>query len=125
LIYGAWLRFGHPGKLHGAVTSLLTTTIMMNVGLAIFNMLPIPPLDGSRVVDGWMPAKWERTWERYCRHASWVLLAIIVMPRVMGISILTWPMERASSVAFRIADVVAGDAVDHGEDDFDGDEPGD
>lgn len=32
--------------------------IYFNLGLAIFNLLPIPPLDGSRVLTGLLPARW-------------------------------------------------------------------
>jgi Zn-dependent protease len=112
LLYGAWLRFGQGHRLHGAVSSLFMTTIVMNVGLAIFNMLPIPPLDGSRVVDGWMPVRWERAWERYCKYAPWLLFIIIVSPRVLDISILTWPMHQMEHAAFQVVGLVAGDEVD-------------
>lgn len=37
------------------VDSALTTAIVWNVGLAIFNLFPIPPLDGSKVLAGILP----------------------------------------------------------------------
>ncbi|MEK7590399.1 MAG: site-2 protease family protein [Patescibacteria group bacterium] len=40
---------------NGLVYSLLFTTVYLNVLLAIFNLLPIPPLDGSRILTLWLP----------------------------------------------------------------------
>ena len=45
------------GQRDWASASLLTMLIVINVTLAIFNMIPIPPLDGSRVVDGLDPLR--------------------------------------------------------------------
>jgi Zn-dependent protease len=51
-----------------------------NVALAVFNMLPIPPLDGSRVAEGLMPYRLRDSWESFARIAPFVLLAIIMVP---------------------------------------------
>lgn len=40
-----------------AVSSLLIVTVVLNVGLAIFNMVPIPPLDGSKILFSLLPAR--------------------------------------------------------------------
>ncbi len=34
--------------------------VIVNLGLAFFNLLPVPPLDGSRIVAGLLPAAWAR-----------------------------------------------------------------
>jgi Zn-dependent protease len=53
----------------------------MNVGLAIFNMLPVPPLDGSRVVDGVLPYRMRGTWEQVAMYSPFILIAIIFFGR--------------------------------------------
>lgn len=45
--------------LSGFVGSYITTAIILNVTLAVFNMLPVPPLDGSKVVISLLPYKWQ------------------------------------------------------------------
>lgn len=36
--------------------------VVLNLGLALFNMIPVPPLDGSRVVSGILPRAWARAY---------------------------------------------------------------
>jgi Zn-dependent protease len=108
IAHGLWIRFGQEDSLRGGVSALLQTTIVMNVALAVFNMLPIPPLDGSRVVDGLMPPRWERAWAKYCQYGPWLLLFIIMAPNVLDISILGWPLEQMGRLARGLVGLVAG-----------------
>lgn len=48
ITYGIWVIVGAPTAGIGA--SILTTMVMVNLGFFVFNMIPIPPLDGSRVL---------------------------------------------------------------------------
>ncbi len=50
--------------------------IMLNLGLAVFNMIPIPPLDGSRIVTSLLPSR--LAWE-YNRIERYGLFIIIIM----------------------------------------------
>lgn len=66
------------GQTDSAISELLGVGIGMNVGLALFNFLPIPPLDGSRVVDGLMPLRLRPAWEGITRLAPFFLIAVIM-----------------------------------------------
>lgn len=66
--------------------------IVLNVVLAAFNVLPIPPLDGSRVADYLMPSPLRPAWESFLQIGPMALIAVIFLPQVMGISLFTWPM---------------------------------
>lgn len=44
---------------HEAARTLLGTCVLLNVLLFLFNLLPIPPLDGSKVAYGLMPDRWD------------------------------------------------------------------
>jgi Zn-dependent protease len=76
--FGLVARFS-PDSLTArfGVAPLLMMMIQINVALAIFNMIPVPPLDGSRVVDGLMPYGWRPAWESIVRLSPLLLVAII------------------------------------------------
>lgn len=79
------------------VRFLLTYGFVINVLLALFNMLPLPPLDGSRVVDGLLPYRYRPQWERFTRIAPVILIGIIVLPFITDgrVSLLNWPIRVA------------------------------
>ncbi len=56
LIFGLILRFGHLGD---PVATLLAIIVEINLVLMIFNLVPIPPLDGSKVVLPFLPYHWQ------------------------------------------------------------------
>ena len=62
---------------------LLELTISINVALAIFNLIPVPPLDGSRVVDGLIPARLRPQWENFSRFAPFLLLGVMIFGGVL------------------------------------------
>ncbi|MCA1622089.1 MAG: site-2 protease family protein [Acidobacteria bacterium] len=77
--------FGDGGALASVrepVGMLLTFGISMNLGLAIFNLLPIPPLDGSKVLYTFLPASAQPTMELMERF-SFIILIIIIQVGVL------------------------------------------
>jgi Zn-dependent protease len=60
------------------VRELLVTAIFLNVNLALFNLIPIPPLDGSRIVDGFMPFRFRPQWERIMAFSPFLLVAVFI-----------------------------------------------
>ena len=55
LIFGAIIRFLSAGGAPSATISLAFSAVITNVMLAIFNCIPIPPLDGSKIVEAFLP----------------------------------------------------------------------
>jgi Zn-dependent protease len=74
---GLLLRLA-PGSGGGdGVNALLVQSVQLNVSLALFNLIPIPPLDGSRIVDGFMPLRFRQGWEAFARLSPLLLLGVI------------------------------------------------
>lgn len=60
LIFGLFLRFFviPQGMLNGGVGTLCAIIVLVNCTLAIFNLIPVPPLDGSKIVTALLPSGW-------------------------------------------------------------------
>ncbi len=54
------LLYGMRGNTMIIIVNFLYLAIMINISLAIFNLLPFPPLDGSKILRGVLPAKFDR-----------------------------------------------------------------
>lgn len=69
---------------------ILRKSIELNIFLAIFNMFPLPPLDGGRVAVGLLPGPLSRALARVEPYGFLILLALIALPglvlRPMGIN---------------------------------------
>jgi len=70
------------------VVVMLVYGVFINIVLAIFNLIPIPPLDGSKILAGLMPAEQAWKFEQFERYGPMLLLGIIVMGSLLHISIL-------------------------------------
>ena len=75
----------------------LSYMILINTALGLFNLLPIPPLDGSHVLENILPEKAALTFRRYRKNAPFILLGIFMMDRFMGTriiaTVLDWPLR--------------------------------
>ncbi len=85
--YGLLLRFGVLTGRSG-LDILLVRGVEGNIALFLFNFFPVPPLDGSRIVDGLLPYRYRAQWDGFTRY-SWVLLLLVI---VAGGFLLQGPM---------------------------------
>lgn len=63
---------------------MLSNAIVLNLVLAVFNMLPLPPLDGGRVAVGLLPGFLARPLARLERYGMLILIAIIFVLPMAG-----------------------------------------
>ncbi len=74
----------------------LSNSMVLNIVLAVFNMLPLPPLDGGRVAVGLLPDALARPLARLERHGFFIIIALIfVLPAVgryagVDLNIFVW-----------------------------------
>jgi len=79
------LRFGAASLIGGAYEQILLAIVQLNCVLAIFNLIPIPPLDGSNVVYGLLPPRQQYSWRTYQQYGPFLLLFILLLaPRVLA-----------------------------------------
>jgi Zn-dependent protease len=64
----------------GFFLSLVALIVQLNILLAIFNLIPIPPLDGYNVALAYLPPRQAVTIQRYAPYGIIVLLLLIFLP---------------------------------------------
>lgn len=87
------------GKLNGGVwgdriLALLDLTAWLSIGLGIFNLIPIPPLDGSKVLFAILPDSVYLKLMRYERYGMIIMLALVLLGVVGG------PLTDASAYVY-------------------------
>lgn len=72
------------------VAKILSMTYSYNLIFAIFNILPIPPLDGSKVLGALLPSAQSQWLERMEPYGPFLLLGLVY---IGVIGVITWPIE--------------------------------
>lgn len=93
---------GEVGVTLDALYLMLQYALILNLILAIFNLIPIPPLDGSHVVAHLMPPPLRARYRRFGPYAFAVLIAALYLGRFVGLdlfSILLWPVTALQGFA--------------------------
>ena len=82
--------YAHYSVFNQTALDFLTSTAALSIGLGLFNLIPIPPLDGSKVLAVLLPERayrWLMRYERFGILALWLLVAFGVGGRYMSLAI--------------------------------------
>ena len=82
-----------------ALPMVLQLIVLYNVNFAIFNMLPLPPLDGSRVLMCFLPTEWSYKLAGIERYSFLILIALMMTPVFTYILI---PLQRLIFTLFSL-----------------------
>jgi Zn-dependent protease len=83
-LLGNVLQHTHPVGFLPELPELLARAVLINLGLAFFNLLPVPPLDGSRITASLLPPDMVHTYLRMEPYAPVVLLLLILPGFFLG-----------------------------------------
>lgn len=83
------LRLGLP--VSQGLIIVFQLIVIYNVNFGIFNLIPIPPLDGSRVITAFLPTEWEYKLAGYERY-SFLIFVLLFMSGAFGYILL--PVQR-------------------------------
>ncbi len=93
LLLFAFVQRAMPGSLRPSLTALLVRGVLINTLLAAFNLLPVPPLDGSWIASQVFPRRVERVMDRLRPYGSLILVGLLAS------GVLRWVLFPAFLVA--------------------------
>lgn len=73
------------GRIIPSLYEVVSVALLINVILAVFNLIPIPPLDGFRILALFLPYQYSRTLEYY---GPLILVFLLIAPGLFGFNIL-------------------------------------
>lgn len=88
-----------PGYLLAEFLRLMT---LMNISLAVFNLVPVPPFDGSRVVFLFLPQK---LYFRVMKYERYIMLAVLAL---VMLGVLDRPLSAAAGAVVGLMDRLTG-----------------
>jgi Zn-dependent protease len=86
------------GSLVGRLGEVVFLTYMLNLVLGIFNLLPIPPLDGSRIVGAFMSDYTYSRWSALDQYGMFAIFGIIIVFGRQFSTLFVGALEASSDV---------------------------
>jgi len=114
LVFPTYAAQAEPSGLSEFVVRNLQNFLLINAFVALFNLLPIPPFDGSHIVEGLLPRRAAQSYARLRPFGlGLMILLLIVLPSLVpSLSIVERfvlpPVQWVSGLFFALAAAVAG-----------------
>lgn len=101
---GLALRFT-PGLVEegSPVGFLLSNLVVLNCGLALFNLLPVPPLDGGGLIGGLLPTRYREGWHHIQQLGPLLLVAVFFF----GGRLIAGPVNALAALFFSLTRALA------------------
>jgi len=99
---GSEVEFSSQNMLSLILLYILEIPIIINLSLMLFNLIPVPPLDGYRITRLFIPGKLKYYWEDLEKYSHWIL-PILVLPITPIGNIFSSLISNALSFLFRLA----------------------
>ena len=98
--YYIFERIGTGNSFLQAVAMFFLYAAQINVMLAVFNLLPIPPLDGSKIVAAVLP---DKAYYKYMMYERYIMIALMLL---LFIGVLDTPISFLTSVLMRFISII-------------------
>ncbi len=83
--------FSAPNAFLSMTVTFFVLFTILNLSLAVFNLIPIPPLDGSRLLYLVLPPKWSWRLAEWERYSFWILMLFLLVGGNFGF--INWVID--------------------------------
>lgn len=83
IIYAIIIRFAGLQSAFSTVGLIIQYTIILNIGLGVFNLIPIPPLDGSKILMHFLPYN-GKVWFESKQYIFYIVFLILFVTGIAG-----------------------------------------
>ena len=99
IVFGLTLRFS-AALAASAAAGLLATIVIVNLMLGTFNLIPIPPLDGSRILFTLLPQKLEKIHRIFDRYGLIIIILLIFILAPIASIVTSWLFTLITGINF-------------------------
>ncbi len=89
-----YTSFAVQGSFLPTPAGFLFDFMTINLVLALFNLIPIPPLDGDKIADFFMPDSWRRATARIRPYGPMILILVFMVGPYLGVDLLGWIIQK-------------------------------
>jgi len=93
-------------SINGLLIQFFIILINVNIVLAVFNLIPIPPLDGSKILTLILPKRLFFINEFLLKYGNYMLLSILIFSIIANVSVFSFLYEPVVNVVYKIFGLV-------------------
>ena len=85
--------------LHEPLATMAYVSVSLNYALGIFNLIPLPPLDGSKIIESVLPYRLAQKYESIARYSFFILMALLLSG---ALSVLSTPIRMCTNMTLYV-----------------------
>jgi Zn-dependent protease len=93
---------GTEGVLLTVLQQFLSYSLFVNLALMAFNLLPLAPLDGSKIVTPFVPWEYRRQYDDLLLQGPYILFGLLILGDILGVPLISWWVSFWADLALQI-----------------------